>query len=149
MTEQETTPEQAAPVPAQTTEFKKEVPAKVVISEDELKALEAKVLGKKHEPTEADLYKKALAEVRSELEASRKQSLEEATKVEQARMLSEMKAEIEALKNRPSSTGRKGFAALPQHEKTEGLIRKQPDGRLAIPVSELEAATRAVMFKRH
>lgn len=149
MTESNQAPEQKTSVPAQTPEFKKEVPPKVVISEDELKALEAKVIGKKQEPSEAELYKKALAEVRSEVEASNRRTLEEATKAEQAKMLSDMRAEIEALKNRPLATGRKGIAAVPRPEQTEGFIRKHDNGKYSIPISELERATREVMFRRN
>lgn len=133
--------------PPKAPEFKKDASAKVVISEDEFKSLEAKVLAAKKVPSEEDVYKKALDEIRAEMSATQKQSLEEAAKAEQARLIAEMSAKIAALESRPQATSRKGVAAVPNQQQAEGLIRKTADGKYAIPMSEIERATKEVMFK--
>lgn len=146
MSESETPKQPEVANAPSTQDFKKEPSTKVVISEDEFKSLEAKVLASKKAPSEEESYKKAFADVPAELEQANKASLEESAKAEQARVLAEMRAEIEALKSRPVSGGRKGIAAVPPAP-AEGLFRKQPDGRFAIPVSVLAEATKEVMFK--
>lgn len=141
--EQTSTPPESVPKPA---EFKKEPSAKVIISEDELKSLENKVLSKKQE-TEAELYKKAMAELRAEMDSARLAAEATAHKVAQEKALVDLKAEVEALKNRPVSGTRKGMAV--NNTPPEGLVRKTSDGRYGVPSQELADATLRVMFPEH
>jgi hypothetical protein len=131
--------------PAPTQEFKKEPSAKVVISEDEFKSLEAKVLAAKKAPSEEELYRRALDEVKAEVAASQKQTLEDATKAEQARLMAELKAKVEALESRPVPGGKKGYAPTTPPP-AEGGYRKTADGKLEIPIEDIRTATLRSMF---
>lgn len=127
--------------------FKKDESPKVYISEDELKALEQKVLSAK-QPSEKALYEKAVAEVRSEIEKARAASAQAQAEQQRDEKLQALERELQELKNRPIPSGRKGVATTVQGE-TNNLFQKTPDGRYAVPRKELEKATIEAMFKEH
>lgn len=138
----ETTPKQQ-----EAASFKKDASPKVYISEDELKALEKKVLGAK-QPDEKALYEKAVAEVRSELEKVVVEHAKADAERKRDETLQQLQAELLELKNRPVPSSRKGLATTVTSQ-ADSLFKKMPDGKFGIPLAAMEAATREAFFKEH
>lgn len=96
------------------------------------------VVKTKAAPDTKEIYERAAADVRAELEKAQSQKLESLTRKAETERIAKLEAELAALKAAPAQAThtRKGFS------NTENPFKKTEDGKLGIRTDEFEAATK-------
>jgi len=96
------------------------------------------VVKTKAAPDTKEVYERAAADVRAELEKAQAQKLEALARKAESDRIAKLEAELAAIKAAPASPNhtRKGFS------NTDNPFKKSEDGKLGIRVDELDAATR-------
>ena len=114
-----------------------------VISKEELDALVGKVQPK--DDKESSAYERAKAEIRAELEVAQKQKLEELSRQAESERILRLEQELAAMKSQTAAfnpgTYRRGVAPIPVNP-----LVKDDKGRVGIPKSEIERATKERFF---